>query len=545
MACLHRDAPRRIRYLIALILGVMSVRRIREFGGVGKQSLLSRQEIIQQHEVLRILEVTNHSTLTPSLNAGAGKTASSNDEANTVLVAPINTFTEFASVQPLPGDELTEAKPPEPPLLFEGTKIIPLSPGMDLLENVCLVKGNKRDMNKFISFTRNAEPLKTSVHNSMRPSWSEWTTYTVGHNLSEWDTITQQYPLIRNETLFTIEIWTNPGHCLNDLAFSIALDASHRQLYDNNGKRTIYPQYVASFFKGITGSHGEENESPSWCYSFLHDAGFLDLGKGPVYDDAPGLCFERLLVPLLSVHRFPIDWKDAQARDDLYAGNRADLSGRHPNTGDGNLYPAEALVRLHEQVMKSKNFTNDPWPEIQTQQEDVTVSMYAREGIRRRRWTNADEVKVALERDYRVQVHMVGADWISMSPQQQASLYYNNSRIITVHGAHQANLFYSRNNTRIVEIRCGRADPEAKLSLLEPPPSAVVKPPPSDWYGHLGWFSSSTRRVGIEHFVFAEHTAAHQAVASFNTTNSLLIPFLASRLKLVRRDDNHSDYMAS
>lgn len=134
---------------------------------------------------------------------------------------------------------------------------------------------------------------------------------------------------------------------------------------------------------------------------------------------------------------------------------------------------------------------------------------------------------------------------MSLSPQQQTSLYYHNSRIVAVHGAHLANLFYSRNNTRVVEIRCGRADPEAKLSLLEPPPPDGTETPPSDWYGHLGWFSSATRRVGLEHFVFAEHTAGHQSVASFNTTNSLLVPFLVSRLKLVPRSDTHWDNLAS
>ena len=488
-----------------------------------------------QHDS-RILFNVADSTVMPFRK---GATQIAFDKSTTRSDVTVRELTEVGATKRLTNPAVTE--PIRPEQRFEGTKLIPLSPGMDVLENVCIVKGGARELNKLISFTEHAEQLKTSVYNYMQPSWSAWTTVTVGRSLSEWDNMTQQYPLFRNETLLTLEIWENPGHCLNDLAFSIALDVSHRHLHDNGNNGPLYPQYVASFFKGLASSHGENNKVPSWCFSFLHDAGFLDTSKGPVFDDSPGLCFERLLVPLIAVHRFPIDWKDAKAIEDVYAANVQDLKGRKPSTGEGNLYPAEALVRLHDKVIQSKNFTSEPWPEVSSdeiQQEEVPIFLYTREGVRRRRWTNADEVKATLELNYRVKVQIIGAEWLTMSPQQQASLYNNNSRIISVHGAHLANLFYSRNKTRIVEIRCGRAKPEAKLSLLRPP-NHSSRIQPSDWYGHLGWFSSATRRMGIEHFVFAEHSAAHQAVVSFNTTNSLLIPFLVSRLKLEPRIGTH------
>ncbi|CAB9517285.1 expressed unknown protein [Seminavis robusta] len=437
-----------------------------------------------------------------------------------------------SSVPVPPVVQTTNPPTPTQPRPFQGTKITPISEGMDLLENVCLVKGSRRQTNQLISFGPKAEQMTTSVHKYKRPGWSIFTAVTVGHNLSEWETKTQQYPLIRNETLFTLEIWANPGHCLNDLVYSIALDATQRQLHPD-GNSPIYPNYLLSYFKGIGGGHGENNADPAWCHSFLRDAGFIDTQRGPVYDDAPGLCFERLLMPLIAVHRFPIDWKNPEARADVAASHGVDL-GMKEYTGEGTMYPVEALAKLHERVMHFRNFTTTPWDDQPSGEEDVPVLLYTREGNPRRHWTNADEVKIALERDYRVRVHTVGADWKTLSPPEQAQLYHNFSRIIAVHGAHLANLFYCRNNTRIVELKCGRANPEAKLSLEEEPPANSTEPS-SDWYGQRGWFTSATRRVGLEHFVFAEHSVPHQSVNSFNATTSLLVPFLASRLHLVPR----------
>ena len=67
----------------------------------------------------------------------------------------------------------------------------------------------------------------------------------MGHNSSEWDTWTLRNNgtvlLVEEETLFLLDMWGNPGHCINDIAFPVFLDS-----YENSVD--IYPIVQPSFF---------------------------------------------------------------------------------------------------------------------------------------------------------------------------------------------------------------------------------------------------------------------------------------------------------
>ena len=240
-------------------------------------------------------------------------------------------------------------------------------------------------------------------------------------------------------------------------------------------------------------------------------------------------------MPLMVVHRVAIDWNNnAEAIKTVLPSIQTMTSWNSSLSTPEyrEVYPADALVQLHENALRGRNFTTKPWPidqDYHAEQygDDINIFVYTRAGSRRRVWMNADEVKAALERDYRVMIQIYGEEWNAMTPSEQAALYHNQTHILTVHGAHLANLQYCRKNTKVIEILPG-AVMEANRSMTEPDSNR----PAVDWYGHNGWFSTGAKRIGLEHFVVGERITSNMNLREFNVTVKELVPFIVSRFQL-------------
>ena len=143
------------------------------------------------------------------------------------------------------------------PTMFQGSKITSISPGMDLMENVCIFTTVRKGLTMTIhSYTENEnEPLISSaLHHTQGSKMIGFTQRTVPNHVSMWHNVTDQYPLVEEETLFTFEFFKNPGHCLNDLVHSIALDAWYRKFQGQKHDsflRPLYQNYVAGFAWGL------------------------------------------------------------------------------------------------------------------------------------------------------------------------------------------------------------------------------------------------------------------------------------------------------
>ncbi len=453
---------------------------------------------------------------------------------------------------------------------FNGTKIYPQSQGMDIMEDVCLVpgwQGGQRKNSELHSFTNDAQPLKTSVWRYMsKPAgYSTWMTITKGHNVSEWKMwlSNQNIKFVKEETLFVLDMWGNPGHCLTDIVFSIFLDA-----YNTNDACTThnaastkpattsgfdYPKFQPAHFTSL----GPQRVPKShWCWNLLWEARILDIDNFnrniPNSSDVPlqTVCFHKLLMPLPQVHRFPIDWTDPRATSDLLAssGVRGTLAMKEfiPDANKAtqpciteSLYPASALHRARQRIFQSigDNIVKTAsWVDNETatdiaNEEDTPILFYGRQHTRNRVWSNQATVQQVLERDYRVRITTADDTWNSLTPAEQARLYHKYARIVAPHGAHLANLIYCRNGTRVVEIILAPASNVLTMDGDDP------SKPLSDWYGPHTWYSFA-RRIGLHHFAYGESNATGGYHAKAFNISSIddFVAFLASRLQLTKRE---------
>jgi hypothetical protein len=103
--------------------------------------------------------------------------------------------------------------------------------------------------------------------------------------------------------------------------------------------------------------------------------------------------------------------------------------------------------------------------------------------------SNTSGFKTLLENDYGVQHvdYIDGPRWASLlrNHTAQASLYNSHRNILTLHGAHLANLFYARPGTKVFEIQCW-------------------VPPTSHRFILQQWYSRWAPILGITYHVYTE-----------------------------------------
>ena len=283
------------------------------------------------------------------------------------------------------------------PIPFQGSKRTAISYGMDRLQNVCVEQpSRKRQYLKILSFTNDSEPLKQIVGHG--PSWAIFTQQTVRRNVSEWDDyIAQNTTLhIQDETLLAVNIFGNPGHCLNDLVFSIALDIWQRNLSSTSA---AYPHFVSSWFTTLSPGFDED----SWCLQFLHTARIIDKTSA-LERIAPITCFDSLLVPNLGVHRFPIDWSDTNTIKSLERKHWRQHFGLQSfpplenNVTVTNMYPVEALEGLQKRLWKGLQVEISPQqPILKSDENEVSIFLYNRQG-RKRFWDQSYEFAAILQK---------------------------------------------------------------------------------------------------------------------------------------------------
>jgi hypothetical protein len=417
---------------------------------------------------------------------------------------------------------------------------------MLLYEDVCVFSeqlpftnqdGREMHRNKLRirSYTEDGKALRAEAYDLYQPNPGNYeiAMETVASPLEQWWEDSDQ-ALEEEDTLFTLQLHHNPGHCLSDMVFSLALDRSVR-----GEDATSFPKYVYGAWQLMVTDY-----EPDWCFELLGLSGYIQPESGIVQRQSKtgASCFSKLYVPIFGLHRFPVDTADEKSvqafRDVSVMKHFLTQDFTNPELE----YPVNALETLRSSVCESLSVPCTSWGEgaprlAAVDHSDVSILIYNREGSPRRHWQNAKDVKTLLEADYAAKVTIVGKQWETMSMSEQLGLYNSHSHIVTVHGAHEANLIVSRPNTKVVEIQCLNVnDPHADESLTQ----RDVEDPVA-WYGPPSWFSIFSRRLGMDHFVYQETdgcAGGQQGIhgsSEINVDAARVVRFVAGRFSLQRR----------
>jgi Glycosyltransferase 61 len=204
-------------------------------------------------------------------------------------------------------------------------------------------------------------------------------------------------------------------------------------------------------------------------------------------------------------------------------------------------YPREALVEFRQTLWQNMNLRGDPWTDQETKVVDNVgprILFYNRLGTRRREWKNSHEIADILRQGYMVKIDVMGEEYNSLNFTKQTQLYNNYSHIVTVHGAHLANLIFSRPGTQVIEIV---AIAYKELRLNESLKHREEAKDQRDWYGPLTWFSSFTRQVGIEHFALhAEDHIKQSRRQGMDINATRAANCIVSRFGLEPRDEKNT-----
>jgi len=422
-------------------------------------------------------------------------------------------------------------------LLPHDSQVTRLSLGMDLFENVCYRYRIKDDKHEFRSYKKNAKrKAKTNLEATLLEFFQAFNerrhmvfkTFPI----EDW-TLDSTDNEIVEEALYTQRLFENPAHCLNDYIFSVSLD---RYLRSSSTKKTPnYSRFVVDSYER------RARLKPNWCYRMLDVLHYIDIyNKSSLVTFRDGFqCFRKLYMPPISLYRNTLN------NTALHAKYQAQVKSWDPDNDFFNVpaYPVQALLDSRRSLFgtSSLRLNGAAWEGKDTKAgegEDLPILFYGREGVNHRIWQNPRALKRILERDYRVSIDLVGKEWNRFTFEQQLALYNNYSHIVAIHGAHLANLIAARPNTRFVEIYClCNPDERANESLT----SYAGSDP--DWYGAMTWFSTFTRRIGIEHFVLSadedctgiEIDSCGKDSAFWTVNPERAVPFIVNRFKLQPR----------
>jgi Glycosyltransferase 61 len=415
---------------------------------------------------------------------------------------------------------------------FSGSKITRLSMGVELFENVCIVFGAEQKNAAVHSYTADARNMESTL--GTRTLMDDFHR-TQGRPLEMWHKDTSKFPLIKTDVLFTPTLYGNPGHCISDYMMPLIRDRFERQTLKKLEKGIPeYPNWVRMHRKLLP------YDPKIYCNQLLIAAGFI-APEGFISENH--VCFERLFIAATAQQRFPLNQELMPiAKYELQVTKYK--SSLLPSAADltGPEYPREALVEFRQTLWQNMNLRGDPWTDQQTKVVDKVgprILFYNRFGSRQRPWKNSHEVADILRQGYIVNIDVMGQEWNSLNFTQQAWLYNNYSHIVTVHGAHLANLIFSRPGTQVIEIA---PVGYKKLRLNESLKHREEAKDQRDWYGPLGWFSSFTRQVGIEHFML--HAEDHirtlrDASSGMDINSTRAVNCIVSRFGLKPRE-NHT-----
>lgn len=312
---------------------------------------------------------------------------------------------------------------------------------------------------------------------------ADWVTTTEGRPLQDWE-LDSEERLVEEDTLLMLSLWNNPAHCLSDQVFSIAVDILSRGLQRTGTDNTFYPKYLRAHWTELSGECPPED----WCCQFMNMVGIIS--KDPIQPPPPDLtpiCFRRLIVPRHAAYRYP----------------------------PVDPFMTEALETVQRMALNATSLRSESWKKKKTAKK-APILLYDRRGSGRRIFKNSFKVQQLIEAKYHAKVTLMGADWEDLIDQHnvtsQAIVYNSFPYIIAPHGAHFTNLFFTRKDTRVMEITCWIPEkPSPRGELFLNLTSKEEASDEDDWYGEPSpfeespWFYSFSRRLGVEHFVYAEH----------------------------------------
>uniref|UniRef100_A0A7S3P5K1 Glycosyltransferase 61 catalytic domain-containing protein n=1 Tax=Amphora coffeiformis TaxID=265554 RepID=A0A7S3P5K1_9STRA len=442
--------------------------------------------------------------------------------------------------------------------LNTSSTVTALSRGMDRYTHVCLkrVPGRHLELRTYYAVDdapprSTKEPWRPYLNATQlssipdaKPNYFEWILQSHGYPAAtQWEDDIQRASLYvtasQGPTVLTFDIFQNPGHCLSDMIWSLALDRYERHPQSTSAATSMYPHFIWADRDTLDPT---VDYSQDWCLQFLHATGWF----GPRWEQAattssssPNVCFDELWVPAFSLFRFPL-----QTTAQVKTLRKYSFMWKNMRTHDFSSqwswsYPVQALEETRTAVTQSLGLSSEPWPATTTDNTTISMIFLDRLGNARRQWKNAQVVREALQRQYpRVRVQVVHDDtWRHYTFRQQATLFHRASHIVAVHAGAQANLIFCRPGTQVVELAClGKWDPGAQSNLTTIPADATEN---VAWQGPTGWYSSFTRPLGLHHYILSDaltctlgkvgriHDAA-ELVADVNMT----VRFLASRMGL-------------
>lgn len=341
-----------------------------------------------------------------------------------------------------------------PSWFLEESKLQTTTSGTFVVSNVCVV--SRKGGVQLLSF--GGEGLSLSPYFQGGRPYHGYLTHTKAYNLtSDWTSL-EVSAYISEETLYLddcsrhLEGNENPAHCLNDLAFSLAVDVMVR------AKQNVTPAYGRFLYGNLRGIHMNQDCDNVCCDMITHKLGLANASNAIQVEIDRPVCMAKLVVP-----------------------NVANL--RHVRNAETD----KALSELRERMFRATTGILDStsWPE--TPPELPTIFLYDRTDSGRRQLANATDIKNQLEQDYVVQVDYMGKDWkdVLTNNTEQARIYNSYRYILTPHGAHLANLIYTRPTTQLLEVQC---------HMQSSRPRAI----------HQQWFSRWAPVIGVSHQTHTE-----------------------------------------
>jgi hypothetical protein len=175
-----------------------------------------------------------------------------------------------------------------------------ISDGSDLLENVCVFPKGVVGIGERITYTptlRSYSETQTDfvLCDAVDLAWAGWTKKTKGYPVDQWYHDSSQSLHVPEETILLMDVWNNPGHCLNDETFSLAHDIFNA----TSGQHRI-PFYSRVFL--VSTFHMIENwcNRMAYCCEFLQMLGLIDPKSIVKVKKATQLiCFARLFLILV------------------------------------------------------------------------------------------------------------------------------------------------------------------------------------------------------------------------------------------------------
>jgi hypothetical protein len=315
---------------------------------------------------------------------------------------------------------------------------------------------------------------------------------------------------------------SNPAHCLGDTIFSLFIEG---------------PEVMKPFDLYVSRNNpGKPCDGvKDWCCFMMEREGIFQVENFVKFSD--GMCFERLWVPRYAVGRFVVDFAHLppftyKTKDYWYwedpRGNWR-LKGyldQSPGT-----YPLSSVKEMNRRAIKGYYLPDasiqddvrivDSWRKVRTYTRRRNILIIPRTGEDRRLWDNPDDfVKVLVSKFSQVSdgtllgsVMLMGVEWNTLPPLEQAKLFNFADIIISPHGAALANMMFARSNhTVMVELGC-----EIRSTLEDE--TFVVR--------HFSWFGSMSHRLGMLVLFFATPTAGcWNMLPKFNINGTELFDYL-------------------